>query len=183
MTDSDDLSPETAPPAAPAPAPEHRPRRIWPWVALLSVVIVPALLLGLWTAITMTYTYSSGERAGYIQKFSEKGWLCKTWEGELAMVNVPGAMQERWAFTVRDDSVAAAINDLQGRRVALHYREHRGVPLSCLGETAYFVDGVRALDDPFGGEGAPGQAPSRGDGSATPTAPPRDTIDPPAGTP
>lgn len=174
MTDSEDLSPD-------APEEPARRRRRWPWIALLSVVIVPALLLGLWTAITMSYTYSSGYRTGYIQKLSKKGWLCKTWEGELAMVNVPGALQERFEFTVRSDSVAEAINDLQGQRVKLHYREHRGVPLSCLGETAYFVDGVESVENPFGAGQAPGAA--GGGDSATPAAPRRDTIDPPAGRP
>lgn len=174
MTDSEDLPPESS------EEPRPRRRRRWPWIVLLSVVLVPALLLGLWTAITMTYTYSSGKRAGYIQKFSKKGWICKTWEGELAMVNVPGALQERFEFTVRSDSIAEAINRLQGRRVALHYREHRGVPLSCMGETAYFVDGVEVLDDPY--TPAVPATPGRGD-SATPAAPRRDTIDPPPGRP
>jgi len=36
--------------------------------------------------ITLQVVYSDGERVGYIQKISRKGWVCKTWEGELAMV-------------------------------------------------------------------------------------------------
>lgn len=181
MTDSDDLPREPD-----SPEPPRKPRRTWPWIVLLGVFVVPGLLLGLWTAITMTYTYSSGDRSGYIQKFSNKGWLCKTWEGELAQVNVPGAMQQRFEFTVRNDSIAAEINKLQGRRVSLHYQEHRGVPFSCLGETPYFVDGVRAIEDPFtAGWGGPGAAPNAGGAGSptTPAAPSRDTIDPPATSP
>lgn len=127
------------------PAPPPRRRRKWLWITLAVLVLGPLLVLGAWTMITMSYTYSSGERAGYVQKFSKKGWLCKTWEGELAMVNVPGAMQERWEFTVRDDSVAQAINAQAGNRVVLQYDQHKKVPFSCLGETEYFVDGVRRV--------------------------------------
>ena len=120
-----------------------RRRRRWlPWV--LGILLAPVALLALWTWITMTYTYSSGDRAGYVQKFSKKGWLCKTWEGELSMVNIPGQAQERWFFTVRDDSVARVLTDVMGQRVALTYEEHRGIPFSCIGETPYFVTGVRA---------------------------------------
>lgn len=177
MTDRDDV-----PPDSPAPAPRARRRR-WPWIVLLSVFLVPMALLTLWTLVALTYTYSSGDRAGYIQKLSKKGWLCKTWEGELAQVNVPGAMQERFEFTVRSDSVAAEINKLQGRRVTLHYREHRGVPLSCFGETAYFVDGVRPVDEMGTWSPQPPAAPAPPGMGPAPTAPRRDTIDPPSGTP
>jgi hypothetical protein len=91
------------------------------------------------------WTYSSGERAGFVQKFSHKGWLCKTWEGEIAMVNMPGAAQERFAFTVRDDSVANVITRLMGSRVALTYEQHRGVPGSCFGDTEYYVTAAKAV--------------------------------------
>lgn len=151
-------SPASGPEADDAP-PEAGARRSWqsrwPWVVLVSVVLVPALLLGLWTAITMTYTYSSGELPGYIQQFEQRGWICKTWEGELATVRRPGGIPERFAFTVRDDSVAADINRLHGQPVALQYRQHKGVPLSCMGESEYFVHGVRPLDAmPSPGTGA-----------------------------
>ena len=125
-------------------APRRRRRR-WPWISLGAIVVLPALLLAAWTAIALSYTYSRGDRAGYIQKLSKKGWICKTWEGELAMVNVPGAMQERFPFTVRSDSLATAMNKLMGSRVSVTYEEHRGVPGSCFGETNYYVTGVRAV--------------------------------------
>jgi hypothetical protein len=108
-------------------------------------VILPVLLVVLWTTIALNWTYSSGDRAGYIQKFSDKGWLCKTWEGELAMVNVPGAAQEKFLFSVRSDSVAHEITRLMGSRVALTYEQHRGVPLRCFAETEYYVTGVKAV--------------------------------------
>ena len=116
------------------------------WIA--GILMVPIVLVVLWTWITMAYTYSSGDRAGYVQKFSKKGWICKTWEGELSMVNIPGQAQERWYFTVRDDSIAKVLTSVMGQRVSLTYEEHRGVPFSCIGETSYFVTGVRPATAP-----------------------------------
>src|SRR3954463_4760721 len=105
-------------------------RRRWPWV-LLGVLLVPLLGLAAWTAIALSYTYSTGDRAGYIQKLSHKGWICKTCEGELAMVNVPGAAQERFPFTVRSDSLAAVLTKMMGSRVSITYEQHIGLPTSC----------------------------------------------------
>ena len=127
-----------------APIATRKHRRRWPWV-LGGIVLLPVLLITLWTVITLTYTYSKGERAGYIQKLSQKGWICKTWEGELAMVNVPGAMQERFPFTVRSDSLAAVMNGMMGSQVSLTYDEHRGLPGSCFGETNYYVTAARPV--------------------------------------
>jgi hypothetical protein len=124
-----------------AGAPSPRRRRRWPWI-LLGVLLVPVLGLAAWTAIALSYTYSTGDRAGYIQKLSHKGWICKTWEGELAMVNVPGAAQERFPFTVRSDSLAAALTKMMGSRVSITYEQHIGLPTSCFGETQYFVVGA-----------------------------------------
>jgi hypothetical protein len=129
----------------PAVSTAGRPRRGRLPLILLAVLLVPALLFALYTWITLAYDYSDGERAGYVQKFSRKGWLCKTWEGELAMANLPGAMPEIFRFTVPDDAVAARINESMGQRVSLRYEEHRGVPTSCFGETSYFVNGVRRV--------------------------------------
>jgi hypothetical protein len=106
-----------------------------------------ALVLGIWTLITLNYTYSTGERAGYVQKISEKGWVCKTWEGEIAMANLPGAMPQIFEFSVRDDAVAAEISRLAGQRVSLTYEEHPGIPTSCFGDTPYFIVKVTPISD------------------------------------
>ena len=90
--------------------------------------------------------YSSGERAGYVQKFSLKGYLCKTWEGEIVLVSMPGTQAEKFIFTVKDDVIAKKVNDSLGRRVKLVYEEHKGIPSSCFGETAYFVQDVQFLE-------------------------------------
>ncbi|MDB4882977.1 MAG: hypothetical protein JWL95_1743 [Gemmatimonadetes bacterium] len=125
------------------PIAPRRRRRKWLWILVGLVVVLPALLIAAWTAITLNYTYSeAGHRAGYIQKLSHKGWICKTWEGELAMVNMPGAAQERFPFTVRSDSLARAMSKLMGSRVSITYEQHKGLPTSCFGDTEYFVTGV-----------------------------------------
>ncbi len=113
---------------------------------IAAAIVTPLLLLVLYTWSALTWSYSSGERAGYVQKFSRKGWVCKTWEGELAMVAVPGSMPEKFYFTVRNDSVANLINQSLGKRVALHYNQHKGVPTSCFGETEFFVSDVKVVE-------------------------------------
>ena len=120
-------------------------RRHWGKLLLGGALVVPILGFTLWTVIAMAYTYSSGDRVGYVQKLSQKGWICKTYEGEIAMVNLPGQIANTFQFTVRSDSIAAVINKLQGQQVALEYKQHKGVPTSCFGETEYFVSGVRAV--------------------------------------
>ncbi len=99
----------------------------------------------LWTLVTLTFTYSDGDRIGYVQKFSHRGWVCRTWEGELAMTPVPGASPTIFTFSVRDEAVAKRVKDAEGKKVALHYKEKRGVPSSCFGETSYFISDVRLL--------------------------------------
>ena len=98
-----------------------------------------------WVWLTLTCSYSEGERAGYVQKLSLKGWLCKTWEGEIAMVTMPGAIPDRFIFSVRDEAVAAKINAMAGQRVVLIYEQHKFVPTNCFGETEYFVTDARAV--------------------------------------
>ena len=120
-------------------------KRHWGKLLLGAILVVPAIALTVWSFIAMSFAYSSGERVGYIQKFSEKGWICKTYEGEIAMVNLPGQIANTFQFSVRDDSVAALINSAQGKRVALSYEQHKGIPTSCFGETEYFVTKVEPV--------------------------------------
>lgn len=114
----------------------------------IGLLVVLALLLAGYTWLVLSWSYSTGERAGYVQKLSKKGWLCKTWEGEIALVTMPGTVAEKFQFSVRDDAVASRINDSMGRRVSLDYEEHVGVPTNCFAETRYFVTGVRVIEDP-----------------------------------
>lgn len=131
-------------PASPKPAPAAPRRRRGLPIFLLVVVLLAAVgALYVWTALR--FSYADGERAGFVQKFSRKGWICKTWEGELAMVSLPGTLPQIFAFSVRDPAVAAKVEGSMGQAVALHYEQHRGVPGSCFGETEYYVTGVRPV--------------------------------------
>jgi hypothetical protein len=133
--------------AAPA-AVETKPKKLkWKrWLAL--VILVPFAGFALYTWSTLAFKYSKGDRAGYLQKFSQKGWLCKTWEGEIAMANLPGTMPEVFDFTVRNDSVAALLRGMAGQRIAIIYEQHKGVPTNCFGDTEYYVVGVNPIAAP-----------------------------------
>jgi hypothetical protein len=134
-----------SPPTTTAPPPRKRPRV---GLFLLVILILAIGLFALYVWITLNFDYSEGERAGYVQKFSSRGWICKTWEGELAMVNLPGAMPEIFRFSVRDDAVAQRLNKSLGQRVRLHYEQHKGIPTDCFGETEYFVTDVEPVTGP-----------------------------------
>jgi hypothetical protein len=131
--------------STPTPNPTRRgPSRLKLFFWLL---VVPLLLAVAYFFVVLTWNYSSGERAGWVQKFSRKGWLCKTWEGEMAMVTMPGSTPEKFLFTVWDDNVAEQINRVMGKRVTLHYNEKVGLPTTCFGETRHWVTGVAAVDE------------------------------------
>ena len=111
-------------------------------VTLLLVGAAAALFAG-YTWLTLYWSYADGERAGYVQKFSRKGWLCKTWEGELVLVTMPGAIPDKFEFSVRNEAIARQILENTGKRVVLVYAQHKGVPSSCFGETEYFIEKVQ----------------------------------------
>jgi hypothetical protein len=114
------------------------------WLAGVISLIIAVAVLYVWLALT--WSYSDGERAGYVQKFSKKGWLCKTWEGELAMVAMPGSLAEKFQFTVRDAALATVVEKTMGKRVSLAYEEHRGLPTNCFGDTDHFAVDVRVVE-------------------------------------
>jgi hypothetical protein len=139
-------------PATPPPAVAHasavpivKKKRNKALIALLVLLLLPAVIIALWIWVALGYTYASGERAGYVQKISKKGWVCKTWEGELAMANLPGTMPQIFSFTVRTDSIANLLEKNIGKQVSITYEQHRGIPTTCFGETAYFVTRVQRV--------------------------------------
>ena len=109
-------------------------------------LLIPIALFALYTWAALTWVYSSGERAGYVQKLSQKGWLCKTYEGELVLVSMPGTQAEKFFFTVKSAGLAKRINADIGKKVRLVYEEHKGIPSTCFGESPYFVQDVSVLD-------------------------------------
>ena len=113
----------------------------------LTILLVSVIaLFSLYVYITLNWSYSSGERAGFLQKVSHKGWICKTWEGELSLVAMPGAAPEKFLFTVRDEAVAQKVSAAAGKRVTLNYEQHKGLPSSCFGDTDYFVVDVKEIE-------------------------------------
>ena len=124
-----------------------------------AILFALVLLFAAYTWVVLSWSYSVGERAGYVQKLSKKGWICKTWEGELALVTMPGTVGEKFYFSVRNPETAAQINRSMGRRVSLDYEEHVGIPTSCFGETGHFITGVKVIEDPLPLNPAPAPAP------------------------
>ena len=114
---------------------------------IVGTAVALVLALGGYILIVTFWSYSNGERAGWVQKLSNKGWLCKTWEGEMAMVSMPGTTTEKFYFTVWDSDIAAQINNLMGKRVSLHYEEKVGIPTSCFGDTRYYITKVVAVGE------------------------------------
>jgi len=118
-------------------------RRVW--LIGLGALVVLFVLFSLYLGLAFAWSYSDGQRAGILQKFSRKGWICKSYEGELAMSIVPGVAPTIWEFSVRDPAVVSRLKSAIGDRVALHYTEHRGIPTTCFGQTNYFVDRVSVV--------------------------------------
>lgn len=137
---SPSMTTEVLSPSRPSMFRRHR----WKVLGLGSLVAVGGTM-ALWTLATLKFSYSEGDRVGFVQKFSRKGWVCRTWEGELAMSPVPGSPPEIFEFTIPAESVAEKMKAAEGKRVTLHYEEKKGVPSSCFGDTKYFVTDVRVL--------------------------------------
>jgi hypothetical protein len=114
--------------------------------SLIILLVTAISLFGLYIYVALSWSYSTGERAGFLQKVSNKGWICKTWEGELSLVAIPGAAPENFLFTVRDEAVAQKVNAAAGKRVTLNYEQHKGLPSSCFGDTDYFVVDVKEIE-------------------------------------
>ena len=113
----------------------------------IGIALAVALGIAAYFWLVLSWSYSTGERAGWVQKLSKKGWICKTWEGELSMISMPGTVPEKFPFTVRDDAVADRINQVMGKRVTLHYEEKVGLPTACFGETRHFVTRVTEVQE------------------------------------
>ena len=142
MTDTPDAGTPVVTETTPPQNKRGFARRHWKGLTLATIVLVPAAVFAAWSTATLAYSYSEGDRTGFNQKLSRKGWICKTWEGEIAMTASPGVAPEIFRYSVRSDSVARAIDALAGQRVKIHYHEHRGVPTSCFGETNYYATAV-----------------------------------------
>lgn len=122
-----------------------RPKRKVGTVVLL-VLLVAIGGVAAWTWSALSWSYSEGDRAGVLQKFSKSGWICKTYEGELALYVVAGVAPQIWHFSTRDEKLALQLQTAVGKPIQLHYEEHRGVPTSCFGQTSYFAASFRVVE-------------------------------------
>lgn len=118
--------------------------KVFLWIFTPFALLAATLAAYLWLALN--WSYSKGERAGYVQKFSQKGWVIKTWEGELTLVAVPGSMPEKFFFTVHSNDLAKKINTTVGKRVSIYYEQHKGLPSNWFGDTEYFAKEIKVLD-------------------------------------
>ena len=141
-------------PMPPAARPPRRSFKSW----LLGSFVGAIVLIVIYTLFMLWWSYSEGERAGVLQKFSKRGWICKTYEGELAMYVVGGVAPQIWNFSVRDATVAEQLHRAVGQQVRLHYSEHPGLPTNCFGETDYFVESVLVVGPHSATIPAPAQA-------------------------
>lgn len=166
---ADATTPAVPPPVTPAQRPPRRSFRSYFWGSVIGALV----LIALYTLLMLWWSYSDGDRAGVLQKFSKRGWICKTWEGEIAMYVVGGVSPQIWAFSVRDDEVAAQLQAAVGQQVRLHYAEHRGLPTNCFGETDYFVNRVEVVGPPpwLDGPASPAAPSPAGAPPAPPTTP------------
>ncbi len=118
-----------------------------PLALLFTLLVVVLVAVTGYTWLVLNWSYSSGERAGLLQKFSRKGWVCKTWEGELMLTAMPGAIPEKFEFTVRDEKLAAELSANAGKKIVLTYAQHKGLPSSCFGDTEYFAEKMQLFQD------------------------------------
>ena len=138
----------SASPSSGATAPRKSfARRNWGKLIVLTLLGLPLAVFGIWAAISLSWSYSSGQRVGYVQKISHKGFVCKTWEGTLYTDIAKGFRSDSFTFTVRSDSLAHFIEKQSGKKVAVHYEQHIKVPSSCFGDTEYFVTKVDTLPE------------------------------------
>jgi hypothetical protein len=115
-------------------------------ILYLSIFLI-IIFLGLFIYWKYFYTYSEGYRAGLLQKFSYKGTLIKTYEGEMILSSVSGRSDiviasEKFFFSVTDETLASQLDTMQGKNVILHYKQ-KNAPLFWKGDTPYYVDSVR----------------------------------------
>ncbi|KAB8037352.1 hypothetical protein [Janthinobacterium aquaticum] len=111
-------------------------------IALIIFLLAGGLFVAAYTWMALSFSYSEGERAGHLQKFSKRGWVCKTWEGELLLTALPGTIPEKFQFSVRDEAVARQLQAAAGKHIVVTYSQHKGVPTDCFGETEYYADKI-----------------------------------------
>jgi hypothetical protein len=127
---------------------EEKKSSVSKWLIIFLLVVAVAASI---TFLVFNYTYSEGNRAGVLIKFSKKGYVFKTYEGELntgGLGNIPNTaqMNQLWTFSVTNQTTADTLMKLEGRKVSLHYHEIVK-NMMWQGDTKYFVDGVQLIKE------------------------------------
>ena len=121
---------------------KQKTRVFFRWLLILVIVIRSLFIY--WKYF---YTYSEGYRAGLLQKFSSKGALFKTYEGEMILSSVSSNREvtlasEKFLFTMINKSLVRQFDTLQGDMVIVHYKQKNGT-VFWRGDSAYLVDSIR----------------------------------------
>lgn len=123
---------------------KRKVKRFFTWLMTLIIIIVTIFVY--WKYF---YTFSDGYRAGLLQKFSHKGNVIKTYEGEMILSSVSSNMNvalasEKFLFSVTDNKLAQKLDTIQGQMVIVHYQQKNGV-LFWHGDSEYLVDSVKRI--------------------------------------
>jgi hypothetical protein len=135
--------------AAPAVKPANKiKKKIKKYLYLALTFII--LIIGIWIYWSYFFTYSDGYRAGLLQKFSRKGNIFKTYEGEMILSSVQSnnnvaLASEKFIFSVSDKNIALQLDSLQGKNIVVHYTEKNNT-LPWRGETKYIVSSAKLSD-------------------------------------
>lgn len=117
-------------------------KKILKWTASIVVIILAIFIY--WRYF---YTYSEGYRAGLLQKFSSKGTIFKTYEGEIILSSISSTRDvaiasEKFYFTLKNKALVRQFDMMQGQNVIVHYKQ-KNAPLFFRGDSEYLVDSVR----------------------------------------
>ena len=120
----------------------RRTRIVLRWLMIL--IVIAGSIFIYWKYF---YTYSEGYRAGLLQKFSNKGSIFKTYEGELILSSVSSnrdvaLASEKFFFTLTNKALIRQFDTLQGENVIIHYKQ-KNASLFWRGDSPYLVDSVK----------------------------------------
>lgn len=116
-------------------------KRILKWSAFIILLLLFGFIY--WKYF---YTYSEGYRAGLLQKFSSKGTIFKTYEGEMILSSISSSRDiaiasEKFYFTLTNKNLVRSFDTLQGENVIVHYKQKNGI-LFWRGDSDYLVDSI-----------------------------------------
>jgi len=114
-------------------------------------IIVGVVLLGIaiWFYFRYERPFGEGVKAGTLNYVVYKGYLWKTYEGEVILAgfqNKPNSslQSNEFTFSIDNEAVAKKLELASGKEVQLHYREYIGT-LPWRGNSKFIVDSVVSI--------------------------------------